>query len=151
LKTYQKKTNFYLIRKALEKDERFSISNSDFVGVCHQHGISEIEANKLLKSFDESGVFIQEKNNVVIKPNLVYKKFYETVGAVDENVEKKQQETEEIEEKLKSLEVIKSGIDAKAKKTINAVAWLSTMYLTAQMGTLMHMTWVDYGMFHVFI
>jgi hypothetical protein len=145
LKTYQKKTNFFLIRKALEKDERFSISNSDFLGVCQQHGVSEEEAKKLLTSFDESGVFIQDQNNVVIKPNLVYQKFYETVGAVDENIEKKKQESDEIEEKLKSLEVIKLEIDTKAKKSINAVAWLSTMYLTAQMGTLMHMTWVDYG------
>ena len=67
---YQQKTNFFLIRKALERYERFSIPKSEFVDVCKQHGVSEEEASKLSDSFDKSGVFIQDNDNIIIKPNI---------------------------------------------------------------------------------
>ena len=127
---YQQKTNFFLIRKALERYERFSIPKSEFVDVCKQHGVSEEEASKLSDSFDKSGVFIQDNDNIIIKPNIVYKKLFQATETDQQQISKIKLEIEEIEGKLSELDVIKEPLDSKARRIVSGLACTTTIYLT---------------------
>eukprot|EP01080_Neovahlkampfia_damariscottae_P003682 gene3682-6496_t len=142
---YHQKTNFFLIRKALERYERFSIPKVEFFDVCQQHGVSEEEATKLSDLFNASGIFIQEKDNIIIKPHIIYKKLVQTIEAENPQIVELKNEIKEIEEKLEVLDVTKEVLDTKARRTVTGIAWTGTLYLTTQMGVLMHMTWTDYG------
>lgn len=144
LEQVSKNTNFHLLRKKLEKEERYQIPVLEFLALSQNFGVSENDAKALVQNWSESGVFLLENDNLIIKPELIYKKFYDSVQVKDE-VFNLQQEKEKLEQQIAPLEQQKSVLDLLAKKSLTRTSWASTVYLTFQLGVLMHMTWIDYG------
>lgn len=139
-----KNTNFHLLRKKLEKEERYQMPLLEFLALSQNFGVSESEAKTLIQNWNDSGVFMLDKDNVILKPELIYKKFYDSVQVKDVYF-KLTQEKEKLLEQIAPLEQQKSVLDLEAKKSLTRVSWFTTLYLTFQLGVLMHMTWIDYG------
>jgi hypothetical protein len=144
LDTIGNKTNLYLFRKQLEKDGRFQIDLSEFYSTSAKFSIPENEAKVLVNEWNKLGLVILENQNVIIKPEIVYKKFHDSFNLTNE-VSALKDKVEKITKELASLDVIKNDIDDRARASLRRVAWMSSLYLTVQLGVLMHMTWIDYG------
>jgi len=149
-----KREEYLAVRARLEADKREQISFREYLTICNEVGIGEVEAARLAKSLSDAGVIYHLPTSkdpliadtVFLQPhrisNLIHAAF--NVNKLFTGV-KSVEEYESLKKEYEDLLAQKNILDHKAVRSANRWIFVSGAYMIGQAAVLARLTWWEFS------
>lgn len=153
LDTLMKRAYFYKIRQRVESDPRKTISVEEFYRWANEFGLSEEDAQVLLRALHTSAVVQHFETNATLAKHIFLKPdelLYSVASSLDLQLLSKADGTnlaalKRVQRDIAELDQEKAKYDGIARTHANRLMFGLFVYLLFQFGVLADMVWIDFN------
>ena len=142
------RTKFINLRKQLQNDERYRISEEEYYQICSKYNITQEQSQKFMEILDSATVimkFKQAPKFIFLKPERLSKHMLDIldpeITESQRSIISKKEELKSLKQKKLELDISKKRLDLKGESSATRFMWLLAGGMFIQAGVVARLTW----------